>query len=90
MTWLLMRHKRTFLLLPSQRSRNTLVVSSMVSGSMHAQCLIIGAWHDTASYPPPANRKLQEMGEYGDAIMTCVQCFQGLEVMRQLTVRECW
>ncbi|GLC36679.1 hypothetical protein PLESTB_000129400 [Pleodorina starrii] len=31
-------------------------------------------------------KKSQELGEYGDAIMTCVQCFQGLESLRQLTV----
>ncbi|GIL58297.1 hypothetical protein Vafri_13375 [Volvox africanus] len=31
-------------------------------------------------------KKSQEIGEYGDAIMTCVQCFQGLESLTQLTV----
>ncbi|EFJ46296.1 hypothetical protein VOLCADRAFT_93432 [Volvox carteri f. nagariensis] len=31
-------------------------------------------------------KKSQELGEYGDAIMTCVQCFQGLESLGQLTV----
>ncbi|KXZ47615.1 hypothetical protein GPECTOR_34g774 [Gonium pectorale] len=31
-------------------------------------------------------KKSQELGEYGDAIMTCIQCFQGVDTLRQLTV----
>ncbi|KAG2432824.1 hypothetical protein HXX76_008558 [Chlamydomonas incerta] len=31
-------------------------------------------------------KKSQELGEYGDAIMTCVQCFQGVDSLRQLAV----
>ncbi|GFR44590.1 hypothetical protein Agub_g5868 [Astrephomene gubernaculifera] len=31
-------------------------------------------------------KRAQELGEYGDAIMTCVQCFQGVDSLRQLTV----
>ncbi|PNH02757.1 hypothetical protein TSOC_011227, partial [Tetrabaena socialis] len=30
-------------------------------------------------------KKSQELGEYGDAIMTCVQCFQGVDTLRQLS-----
>ncbi|KAG2485571.1 hypothetical protein HYH03_015735 [Edaphochlamys debaryana] len=31
-------------------------------------------------------KRSQELGEYGDAIMTCVQCFQGVDTLRQLSV----
>ncbi|PNW77589.1 hypothetical protein CHLRE_10g443350v5 [Chlamydomonas reinhardtii] len=31
-------------------------------------------------------KKSQELGEYGDAILTCVQCFQGMDSLRQLAV----
>lgn len=37
---------------------------------------------------PLSCRRSQELGEYGDAIMTCMQCFQGVDTLRQLTVRE--
>lgn len=35
----------------------------------------------------PCCRRQQEMGEYGEAVMTCVQSFQGVDSLKHLTVR---
>ena len=34
----------------------------------------------------PPCRRAQEQGEYGEAILLCVQCFQGVEALKDLKV----
>lgn len=36
----------------------------------------------------PHRRKAQERGDYGEAILLCVQCFQGVDTLRQLGVSQ--